>query len=71
MNSSNKIRVWTMGRKPSYNSELTPLPIVMSFAHAKAPPTCRFGAKHGNDVSSSFVKRKTFYTYIVVVLKPD
>ncbi len=48
----------TIKRKPSYNSELTPLPIVTSFAHAKAPPTCRWGVKHGNDVSSSFVIRK-------------
>jgi hypothetical protein len=28
------------GKSTAYNSELRPLPIVMSFAHAKAPATC-------------------------------
>ncbi len=46
-----------MIRITAYNSELTPLPIVTSFADAKAPPTCRCGAKHVNVVSSSFVIR--------------
>ncbi len=50
-----------MAQSPSYNSELTSLPIVMSFAHAKAPPTWRCDAKHGNDVSSSFVMRNHLY----------
>ncbi len=49
----------TIKRKPSYNSELTSLPIVTPFAEnrSKVPPTCRCGVKHVNVVSSSFVIR--------------
>ena len=55
-------------RNTSYNSELTSLPIVTPFAEnrAKVPPTCRCGAKHGNDVSSSFVIRKFCNRHIFI-----